>query len=112
MILFEVYAEGIAFRPFKSNAPWAIDVQAIARRRPVQPMELHPGQVEVRQRGRLIQRIQASQNARLQVGPHLGAGTGEKKRPESGVPETSDHRSIVKQRLTAVKTRVIGPAAQ
>jgi len=76
MILLQVNARGIAFRPFEGDAPWAVYMQAVAHWLSLQPMELHPGQMKIRQRTRLIQRVQAPQGSRLQVGPNLGAGAG------------------------------------
>jgi hypothetical protein len=104
MVLFQINAIGIAFRPFEGDAPWAVDMQAVTRRLSLQPMELHPWQMKVCQRSSLIQGIQAPQSSRLQVKPHLGARARLKKRLESSVPEAFDHRTIVKQRLTHVKT--------
>ena len=112
MVLFQVNAIGIALRPFEGDAPWAVDVQTVAPWLSLQAMELYPGQMEVCQRARLIQGVQAPQRARLQVRTHFGARAGLKKRLESGVPETFDHRTIVKQCLTQVKAWRTDPAVQ
>jgi len=110
MILFQVNAIGIAFCPFEGDAPWAVDMQAVSCRLSLQPVELHPGQMEVCQRSRLIQGIQAPQSSRLQVRAHFGARAGLKKRLESSVPEAFNHSAIVKQRLTHVKVCDTDPA--
>jgi hypothetical protein len=57
MVLFQVNAIGIAFCPFEGDAPWAVDMQAVTRRRSLQPMELHPWQMEVCKRSSLIQNV-------------------------------------------------------
>jgi len=85
-------------------------MQAVACRLSLKPMELQPGQLEICQRARLIQGVQASQGARMQIRTHFGARAGLKKRPEPSVPEAFDHRTIVKQQLTCVKAWITGPA--
>jgi len=104
MVLLQVNTTGIAFSPFKGDAPWTVDVQTVTFRLPLKPMELQPGKLEICQRARLIEGVQASQCARMQIRTHFGARAALKKRLESSVPEALDHCSIVEQCLTHVKT--------
>ncbi len=52
--VLQVNTIGIAFRPFEGDAPRTIDMQAVTCGLSLQPMELHPGQAEIRQRACLI----------------------------------------------------------
>jgi hypothetical protein len=103
MILFKVNAIGIAFRPFEGDAPWTVDMQTVTYWLSLQAMKLHPGQIQIPQRARLIQGIQTPQSSRLQIWTHFSTGAGLKKYPQSSVPEALDHPDSVKQRLTHVK---------
>jgi hypothetical protein len=54
MIRFQVTAKGIAFSPFEGDTPWAVDMQSVTCGLSLQTMELHPGQITICQRARLI----------------------------------------------------------
>jgi hypothetical protein len=97
MILLQVYTISVTFYPFEGDAPWTVDMKTVACWFSLQPMKLHTGQIQIRQRACLIKGIKSSESPRMHIWTHFSARTRLKKHLESNMQEALDHGAIVKQ---------------
>ena len=95
VVLLQVDPNRLALLPLEGDAPRSVDMQAVALRPAPQGMEVEARDIEVRQGLRMIQGVQPSQRARLEIRPHSPAGTGLEEFLKSLVPEAPDHDARV-----------------
>lgn len=93
MILFQVYAPGIALKPFEGDAPRTIDRDCIAFGFPVQGVEPEAGDTQVLKPLRLMKRVQDAQHPFLVVRANTGTGAALKQVAQALMAEALDHET-------------------
>jgi len=64
VVLLEVDLHGVARVPFECHAPWAVDMDGVARRsETLEPVEAEAWHIEVFQPQRFVEDVEAYQNA-------------------------------------------------
>jgi hypothetical protein len=95
MILFEVHPIGIPRIELKRDAPWSINVDAVASRtKPPQRMKIKATKIHLLRPDRNIQTIEADQNSGVEVQVPLATSSYRPKVGEALVPERLDHERV------------------
>lgn len=95
MVLLEIYLDRIWCLPFKRDAPWAVDMNALADGPGVQRMQIVAGKIHIPQVTGCVQELESVIASLDQFGIHLGAPSGLEYLLEALVPEARDHLSNV-----------------
>lgn len=91
VILLQIDSLSVGGFPFKGDAPWSIDMDAMARRFRVQWMQVVPWEIEVSKACRCVENIQTVSASLAQRRRHLPALACFEKLLQPLVSEALDH---------------------
>ncbi len=101
MVLFKVHLARFAVFESERDTPGAVDVDRVScRLEPVQCMEVESGDVHVFCVSRRVQRVQATQNPRMQASVDPPRRPCSEKRRQQLAAKSRDHATTVTQRFT------------
>src|SRR5579864_6098076 len=103
MILLQIDPQRRTVLPFEGDAPGAVDVDRVTLRPAAQGVEVETRLDKLRQRCRVMQRIEPDQNALAQIGGHPARGAGLEQVFQALVPEARNHGRSVMCYLSYVK---------
>src|ERR1700761_431055 len=92
MVLLQIDTQRVACRPLERYTPRPVHVQAVARRlESAQRMEIETRNIQLRQFGCSVHRVQAPHDAIMQIGAHLAGHAASKQFSQPLVPKTANH---------------------